>query len=471
MIPTPLLFVVIPWLAAPGIYALRARGWRLAETLVAAGVAGVLAVLAAFLPLTLAPYLRDTFGVLGRQFVMTPADRGALTQLLTLAALIFLGAGLRTQGRYFLGAGVAILGFLAAALFVRPFLFAAIFIELAAALAVFMLADEGHPATAGALRFLIYTTLGVPFVLFAGWLIESGAANPGDPRYLTQAALCLAAGFAVWLAVTPFHSWLPEVAEHAPPLATAFVATVMRTPVVFLLLKLLDTYSWLAGNSLILGSLQLAGAGMVGLGALLVFGQRNLGRSVGYALLIEFGAVLLALGLGTRAGVQAALAALALRGLGLWMWALGLDQLRRAARALEPDRAGSDDSFEALRGLGWRYPFAVTGAAVGLLSVMGLPLMAGFPARWALLRLLAEQTPALAALLLAAMTSVGVVVMRALAALTTPRSPEEVIRVRETWPALAAFSLGVAAILLLGAFPQWVLPWVTNVSAFTRFGP
>lgn len=470
MIPTPLIFVLTPWLAVPVIYALRMRGWRRAETAVAVGVAAVLAALAAFLPLDAAPFLRDTFGVLGRQFVMAPADRPALTQALVLAALIFAGAGLRTQGRYFLAAGVGILGLQAAALFVRPFLYAAIFIELAAAVAMLMLADEAHRVATGAMRFLIYTSLGVPFILFTGWLVESGAANPGDPSYLTLAAFFLAFGFAIWLAVVPFHSWLPVMAEEAPPLATAFVTAVMRTPVIFLLLKLLDTYRWLAESAFFSNGLLLAGAAMVLLGALFVFGQQNLGRSVGYVLLIEFGAILLAVALGSRAGIEAALATIAMRGVGLWLWAMGLDQLRRAARAQAPE-GGGDDTFAALRGLGWRYPFAVTAVAVGMLSLVGLPLMAGFPARWALLRLLAEQTPALAALLFGAMTSVGVVVMRGLAAMTTPRSPDEVIEPRESRPAMVVYSLGLVAVLLLGAFPQWVLPVVANADAFTRFGP
>jgi formate hydrogenlyase subunit 3/multisubunit Na+/H+ antiporter MnhD subunit len=369
-----------------------------------------------------------------------------------------------------MAAGLGVLGFLAATLFVRPFLYAAIFVELSAALAVFMLTDEGHPVASGSLRFLTYTTLGMPFILFTGWLIESGAADPGDPRFLTQAAYFLAAGFAIWLGVVPFHSWLAGVAEHSPPLATAFVATVVRVPVVYLLLNLLDAYNWLADSALVSSGLLLGGTGMVVLGALFIFGQRNLGRSVGYALVIEFGAVLLALGLGTRAGVEAALATMALRGLGLWLWAVSLDRLQRAARERTPDSADAD-SFDALRGLGWRYPFAVTALAVGMLSVVGLPLMAGFPPRWALLRLLADQTPALAAILLGAMTSVGVVVMRALAALTTPQTPDEIIEPRETRPAMVAYSLGILAILLLGAFPQWVLPLVVETASFTRFGP
>jgi formate hydrogenlyase subunit 3/multisubunit Na+/H+ antiporter MnhD subunit len=98
--------------------------------------------------------------------------------------------------------------------------------------------------------------------------------------------------------------------------------------------------------------------------------------------------------------------------------------------------------------------------------------MAGFAPRWALLRLLAENSLPLALLLLAAMTAVGVVVMRSLAAMTTPRSPDEIITPQETRLQGVVYVIGVVLVLLLGVFPQWVLPLITPAaSAFERFGP
>lgn len=459
--PTPLLFILLPFVAALGVYALRRRPW--AEAGAAAGAVALFALLALFLPLNAAPFLRDSFSILGRTFIWQEADRLALSSAYGLSALIFFAAGLWPQGRFFLPAGVAALGLVAAALFVRPFLYAAIFIQLAAALSVFMLADERHPLTAGPLRFLVYTSLGVPFVLFAAWLIDASVAAPEDPTLLPRAALLLGGGLALFLAVFPFHSWLPILASYSPPLATTFIIAVMRAPVIFLLLRLLETYPWLRQEPAVFSALSGAGVLMVVVGALFVFGQQNWGRSVGYALLIEIGATLLAVGLGTRAGIAALLAIFSLRGLSLLVWATAVDQLRRVAASGEAD-------FASLRGVGWRYPFAVTAAAMGLLSLMGLPLMAGFPAKWALLRLLAEQNALLALALLAAMTSVGVVVMRGLASLTTPESPDEIIAPQETPPQMIFYGLSVLAILALGAFPQWLLPWVTaSAAAFPSF--
>src|SRR5262249_61641565 len=93
----------------------------------------------------------------------------------------------------------------------------------------------------------------------------------------------------------------------------------------------LGAYPWLNQNPTVYRALTLAGGGMTLFGAVCVFGQRNFGRSMGYAVLVDIGAVLLALGLGTQAGVAAALTTLALRGIALPLWAAGLAHIRQTA--------------------------------------------------------------------------------------------------------------------------------------------
>lgn len=446
--PAPLVFIIIPLLAAPVVYSLyRVRGWL--DVWAASSVALLLAVFARLMPFSAEPFIQDKFAFLGRAFVLESADRGTLVNLFTTTALIFLAAGLNRQGRFFLPTGLAVLSLLVAALSVRPFLFAVIFFQIAAALSVFLLADGRLVTTRGALRYLSFATLAVPFILFTGWLLDSYAAQPEEPRWLVQAALTLLMGLFILLGVVPFHSWLPIVAENSPPLATAFVLGVARVPLVLFLVRLLNTYDWFGMNMGVLTLLTTAGAVMVVTGGAFALGQRNLSRCIGYAALVNFGVMLLAVGLGREAGMQAALADGTLGGLGIWLWAVGLDTLRRAT-------PNGEVTFEAMGGLGWRYPFAVAALAIGALSFVGVPLMAGFPARWNILQLLAAENPWLAVVVVLAMLSIGVVVMRGLAALTTPTSPDEVIEPQESRWNMAAMSAGMLLVVLLGAFPQLV---------------
>lgn len=462
--PAPLLFMLIPVGAAALVWLLRR--WPTLTVTVAVGVGAALAVLAIGVPVD-APTgfsLRGTWTLLGRNFVLEPADRLGLAFVLAQAALLFGVSRLTSTNAWFLPIGLIILSLLAAALMIRPFVFSALFMELASALAAFLLVDQTHPATRGAVRFLAFMTVGMACILITGWVLEALTASPDDAALTRLATVMLAVGFAAWLGVAPFHSWLPVVADDSPPLSTAFVFTVMRLPAAVLLLRFLSGYEWLNQNPVVYRSLTLAGGGLVLLGALFVFSQRRLGRVLGYAMLVDVGAFLLALGLNSTAGLAAALVVLVLRGLALTLWAPGMEQLRRAG----PPAA----DLNQMRGLARRYPFATAAVFMGLLSLVGFPLTAGFPARWALLSLLAQIHPTSAVFLLLGMMSVGLVLARALAALLTPLEAEAAAEpipllqrlLAEPRASIAVFGAGLLAILWLGAFPQWLLPAVAEAA-------
>jgi multicomponent Na+:H+ antiporter subunit D len=317
---------------------------------------------------------------------------------------------------------------------------------------------QRETATRGALRYLVYTTLALPFILLTGWLLEAAQASPGDTSFTAQATALLMFGFAVLLAVVPFHSYLPAIAEHSPPFAAAYVFSAQRLGIVFLLLTFLNTYPWLNQNPTIYRALTLAGGGMALFGAVLVFGQRNFGRLMGYVMLVDIGAVMLGIGLGSRTGVEAALATLAVRGLALPMWAAGLDTLRRAA---------GGDGFEALQGIGWRQPIASAAVLLGVLSLAGFPLTAGFTGRWSLLYLLAQIHPTAAFFLLLGTVSTGFVCARALATLLAGRGEAEGAQPSaQLHPlAISLYALGFVVLFAVGLFPQWVLPPVAGIAA------
>ena len=179
--PAPLLFLLTPGFIALGVYATHKRRWL--TTSLAAGSAALLGLLAITLPLDetwLGLTFTSTWTVLGRTLALEPVDRLGLAFIFVQAAWLFLASRLVTPTRFFLPGGLLILSLLSAALFVQPFVFAAVFFELAAALAVFLLADERHRVTRGALRFFVFMTLGMIFILVTGWLLEAIKSSPDD---------------------------------------------------------------------------------------------------------------------------------------------------------------------------------------------------------------------------------------------------------------------------------------------------
>ena len=494
MITGSTIFVGVPLAAALVIYLLR--GSRLVAVPLA-----MLAVLALTWMLVALPYEPTErflgigldpggpISVLGRSLTLETDDRSALL-FLYLASIALIGAGLAVPvPRLFPPAAVAALGMFAAALFVQPFVFATAFLEAAAILAVLMLTDmeATRPAPRGALRFLVFITFSLPFILLTGWLLELYAGSPEDVSLLSQATLLLSAGFAVLLAVVPFHSWIPSVAQEASPPAAAFVFTVVHAAIIFFMLEFLNQFDWLRTNPEIYALMRLAGVIMVGLGGAFAFAQRSFGRLMGYAMVADYGAALLAIGHGSTAGLQVGLVLIGLRGLALSVWGVGLASLRAARPGLP------DDDFARMRGLGYQRPVAAAAVVLGGLSLVGFPLTAGFAGRWALWRLLAADYQSAAFIVLLAAVAVSLGYARGLAQLVQKgaAAPEAAIpfaeagaapevemaqardesleeepeEVAEAQPSRAGelvriglIGIGLTLILALGTFPQWLLP-------------
>ncbi|MBI3362669.1 MAG: hypothetical protein HY023_16330 [Chloroflexi bacterium] len=484
MIPGAAIFAAAPLAAAGLVYFVR--GWKSAAVIVAMLAVGALALFLLWLPL--GPTSRvlglgidpaGAIGALGRTLRLETDDRPAL-MFMYLASFFLFGGGLAVPTpRAFLPAALCALSALSAALFVTPFVFATAFLEAAAILAVLMLSDDESPRATqrGALRFLIFVTFSVPFILLTGWLLELYSGSPDELTLLSRATGLLAAGFVILLAVVPFHSWIPAVAQDASPFAAAFMFTVVQASITFFMLGFLNQYSWLGTNPQVYAWLRLAGLVMVIMGGAFAFAQRSFGRLMGYAVIADYGATLLAIGLDSADGLRVGIVLIALRGIALAVWGIGMGALRPAA--------GGGDDFGQMRGLGWKQPLAAAAVFVGGLSLVGFPLTAGFVGRWALWRLLAPAYPEAAIIVLLSAVSVGLAYARGLASLMAKGDQRLGVRVqpgdqrsgeaegiapeRRTYLGASPLSLiyfvvGLAVIAVIGLYPQWLLPAVAKAA-------
>jgi hypothetical protein len=89
-----------------------------------------------------------------------------------------------------------------ASIAVEPFLFAALFIELAVLLAIPMLVSMNQTPGRGVVRFFIYQTLAMPFILLAGWLLSGVAPAPAILRWPHRLPM-LGLALALLLAIFP----------------------------------------------------------------------------------------------------------------------------------------------------------------------------------------------------------------------------------------------------------------------------
>jgi multicomponent Na+:H+ antiporter subunit D len=230
--------------------------------------------------------------------------------------------------------------------------------------------------------------------------------------------------------------------EEAHPYLVGFLLWVLPQTTALFAIGFLDRYPFLRLSADLMNLLRDAGLLMAVTAGLWAAFQRHLGRLMAYAAIAETGFLLIALGLGTAEGIQLAFMQIIPRGLGLTVWALSLSVIQ--ARA-------ASSRFVDVQGAARALPFASAGIALAHLSAAGLPLLAGFPIRMALLESLSRESIGLAIWLLAGLLGLMTGAVRTLAVIVLPSDKWEQ---KETYFQAILITLGIIALFVLGLFPQ-----------------
>jgi NADH-quinone oxidoreductase subunit N len=397
----------------------------------------------------------STVSLLGRQISLTPAAQIVLVLAYAIGAFWFFGALAVGNARRLVPYGLMTIALLTASLAIRPFLYAAILIQGAVLLSVLMLADAGKPVGRGLIRFLVYQSLALPFILFAGFLLAGVEAGPRDLAVILQAAILLGLGFAFLLSIFPLSTWLPMLAEEASPYRVGFILSTFPTFALLFGLNFIDRYAWIRESDGFFQALQSIGLLTALSGGLWAAFERHVGRIFGYAAVAEIGLSLVAVSLPERMlGLQIIFFMIVPRALAYGTWAMSLAVFRRAAPDLR---------YQSLQGLARQYPIATLAAFVSLLSLSGVPLLASFPVRQALWEALAAQ--GLAPALWMGLTSLGlwIAALRLLAVLSMSAEGVEWDS-RETPYQRVMLAGGVAVLFVMGFLPQWAEPLLANLA-------
>jgi NADH-quinone oxidoreductase subunit N len=389
--------------------------------------------------------LVPSFEILGRNLTITSADRSFLALVYGSTFFWFIPvASLQIETRT-IPLGLTITSMLIAAIAVEPFLYAALIIEVAVLLSIPMLSIPQHKPSKGIIRFLIFQTLAVPFILFSGWLFSGIGANPGNLTLVQLAAIFLGLGFAFMLAIFPFYSWIPMLAEEVHPYVLGFLLWVLPTATMFFGLGFLDRFTWLRESLNLTDILTIIGALMVVFGGLLSAFQQQLVRMMGFAIIMQTGLSLLALSLLNQSGLGIFLLLLVPRTLSLNIWSLSLSILRKQAPEL---------TLKAVKGTARTWPFATSGLILANLALAGLPLLAGFPAVQAVWEALAHNSLPLALGVLVGSLGLLISAIRILVSITDI-SEGTTWRTLETPTQRLFMTVGLLTLFLLGLFPQW----------------
>jgi formate hydrogenlyase subunit 3/multisubunit Na+/H+ antiporter MnhD subunit len=462
-VSTPVIWILLP--LALSILLLGLQRFQRLSLVMGGGVLLALAWSAGKLPIDqtfkIGPVslrIADTLEVSGRTFVLGEAARPFLVLLFVLAAFWYFGALAAHVNSLFAPVGLAMLGFFVAALSVQPFLYSALLIEMAVLVSIPMLSPPHEPVRSGLTRYLIFLTLAMPFILFSGWMLTGVEAGNADINLPLRAGLLLGLGFALLLALFPFHSWIPLLAEQNHPYVTGYVFLLLQTVVLLFAVSLLDRFNWLRSTTVLYDVLRLAGVLMVVTGGGIAAFQRHLGRIMGCAILFESGFSLLAISISGQAGMEIFSMLFLPRAVAIGVWALSLSALRGVGGGL---------GFQDVVGIGRRYPLPSAGIILANLTLVGLPLLASFPVKLALLENLAVRFPIVAIWTMLGMVALLVAGLRSLAVLSNGDQWSHARGVH--WSTEALLGVGMAILILAGLLPQVFLePLLALLKSFAH---
>ncbi len=186
-------------------------------------------------------------------------------------------------------------------------------------------------------------------------------------------------GVALKLALFPLHMWLPNAYAYAPSVVTAFLAGSATKVAVYVMLRFMFTVYGAAYSydtmHLTEVVLPLALAGIVIASAVAIF-QDDVKRLLAYSSVAQIGYVALGVSFGTVNGLTAGI-------IHLFNHALTKGALFIVV-ACVVFRVGSA-SVNAFAGLGRRMPWSIGLFVLSSLSLVGVPLTAGFTSKWYLL--------------------------------------------------------------------------------------
>ena len=268
-----------------------------------------------------------------------------------------------------------------------------VFLEIASLSTYVLVAlGPGPAALLAAFRYLVLGSIGATFFLVGVGLLYmmTGTLNMADlsvrigdvdhTRTVAAGVVFVVLGIGLKAAVFPLHAWLPAAYAHAPSSAAAFLAGTSTKVSIYVLVRFLfdlfgvDLAFERLGFGVFLVPLAIAGV-LVG-SAVAVF-QGSVKRLLAWSSIAQLGYMVLGIGLGTAAGVAASL-------LHLFNHAVMKVALFLAIGNLV-FRVGSD-ALENLAGLGRRMPWTMGAMLVAAMSIVGVPLTAGFVSKWYLLR-------------------------------------------------------------------------------------
>ncbi|MBH0187748.1 MAG: NADH-quinone oxidoreductase subunit N [Nitrospira sp.] len=276
------------------------------------------------------------------------------------------------------------------------------------------------------------------------------AATPG--AIIGFLLIFAALGFKI--GAVPFHSWIPDTYHGAPTPVTAYLSIAPKGAAFAILLRIffvaLASFKPMWVILLVAVSiLSMTYANIVAIA------QRNIKRLLAYSGIAQIGNVLIGLAAGTKMGNDAIL---------FYLLAYLFANIGAFAVVIAVSHAIGSDEIDDYNGLGRRSPFLAFSMLVFLLSLAGVPPLAGFIGK--LYIFIAAIKEGLYTLITVGLINIVIsmyyymIVVKKMY-INEPTNPSPVTI---SGPMKAVVYVGLAGTLVIGIYPQPFIDWVVGAT-------
>ena len=232
-------------------------------------------------------------------------------------------------------------------------------------------------STEAAIKYLILASAASAVMLYGMSLIFGlsgqmsytaiAAGLSASPALLVGGVLLLS-GFAFKIAAPPFHMWAPDVYEGAPAPITAMLAMGSKAAGFAAMIRVFTNVFPSTGYPWAMLALLLSGAAML-VGNIVAIPQTNIKRMLAYSSVAQAGYILTGLVAGTVAGIK---------GMMFYLMIYVFANVGAFGVVTAVSRHRNGEKISDLAGLARQAPLLAVAMTISLLSMAGIPPLAGF---------------------------------------------------------------------------------------------
>ena len=310
------------------------------------------------------------------------------------------------------------------------------------------------------IKYLILASVSSAFLLFGMALIYTAFGTmhfgeivaalvkhePLSPLVLSGFGMMMV-GIGFKLALVPFHMWTPDVYQGAPAPVSAYIATVSKGAVMAILIRFFFILKGFSNQYLFVAISGIAILSMF-VGNILAIRQKNIKRLLGYSSIANMGYLIIILLTGSNKGVQASIFYL----ISYFFTTIGAFGVISLLSSSEYEA----EKIEDFKGLFWKRPGIAIVFTLSLLSLAGIPLTAGFIAKFYVI--LEGMKAGLMVLIISMIINSVIGLYYYLRIITTLFSTASETKLTElSFFGNITLAIIAVSILLLGIYPGWLI--------------